>query len=226
MSVYKRGFIATVILAIVSLMVAIVLNYGLGEQFWCNVCLGVFGSAFLTAVTSIIGYYVERKRVTEGFFVETTRMLKEFNKYQPDLSLEDKIDFYLSLSDYDKSAWNMYYSQMDFFGNGCRRKVFDKIYSPLQLVRNRILAHAWQFRMHKNGTGRNEAVMQNFVNELEDVILQKIQRKIAADENQEFIATGIRNRIVMDVSSELNGWYYEMMYGTKTVNKMAEEQNG
>ena len=60
MSVYKRGFITTVVLAIVSLIVAIGLNYGLGEQFWCNVCLGVFGSAFLTAVTCSFVLSTER----------------------------------------------------------------------------------------------------------------------------------------------------------------------
>jgi len=225
MRVYKRGFIVTVILTIVSLSVAVALNYGASEQFWCNVCLGVFGSAFLTAVTSIIGYYVERKRVTEGFFVETTKMLNELNKYQPDLSLEDKLDFYLSVEEYDVTAWDMFYGQMDYFRNSYRSRVFKSIYTPLRGVRDEILSHAWQFRMHMNGTGRNEAVMQSFIDELEDVILQKTQRIIPVDEHQEFVVKGLSNRIVMEVSRELNGWYCEMMYGAKRANKKLEERS-
>ena len=226
MSVYKRGFIVTVMLAIVSLIVAIGLNYGLGEQFWCNVCLGVFGSAFLTAVTSLIGYFVERKRVTEGFFVETTKMLNELNKYQPDLSLEDKLNFYLSLLDYDVTTWDMYYGQMDFFKSSYRGRIYSSIYKPLRMVRDKVLSHAWQFRMHKNGTGRNEVAMQSFVDEIEACILQKTQRKLMVDENQEYVATGLSNKTVKDVFSELNGWYYEMMYGAKQANKVTEERNG
>ena len=166
MRIYKRGFIITKVLAMISLVIAIGLNYVFEEQFWCNVCLGVFGSSILTAITSIVGYFVERKNVTEGFYVETVKVVQEINKYQNDLRLDDKIDFFLSLSDYDTTAWDMYYGQMDFFQNQYRKDVYQRIYNPVLAVIKKASSHAWHFRMHKNGTGRNEVVMQSFVMKL------------------------------------------------------------
>lgn len=226
MSIYKRGFIITAVLALISLVLAMGLNYVLEEQFWCNVCLGIFGSSLLTAITSSVGYFVERKRVTEGFFTETKRVIQEINKYQHDLKLDDKIDFYLSLSDYDTTAWDMYYGQMDFFRNQYRKDVFERIYKPVLAVLKKASSHAWHFRMHKNGTGRNEVVMQNFVNEIESAILEKTQHKCGADENQEYVVTGVKNKVVENILDELNGWYYEMMYGQKKSSKETEGQNG
>ncbi|MBQ3513812.1 MAG: hypothetical protein IJA32_08445 [Lachnospiraceae bacterium] len=226
MSIHKRGFIVTVVLALSSLTIAMGLNYLCKEQFWCNVCLGIFGSSLLTAVTSIIGYYVERRRITEGFFTETLKIIKEINKYQHDLVLDDKIDFCLSLSDYDTTTLNMYYGQMDFFRNQYRKDVFERIYNPVLSVLKKASSHAWHFRMHKNGTGRNEVVMQKFVDEIESIILERTQFKYEADENQECVAIGIKNKIVEEISKELNGWYFEMMYGKKKASKVTEGQNG
>lgn len=226
MSIYKRGFIVTIALALVSLVIALVLNYLLEEQFWCNVCLGIFGSSLLTAITSIIGYFVERKRLTEGFYDETKKIIYEINKYQHDLRLDDKIDFYLSLSDYDVTNWDMYYGQMDFFRNQYRKDVFNRIYNPVLVVLQKAASHAWHFRMHKNGTGRNERVMQKFIDEIETVILERTQFKYEADENKECVVTGIKNKIREDILGELNGWYFEMMYGKKKQSKVTEEENG
>lgn len=50
------------------------------EQFWCNVLLGVFGGAILTAITSIMGYFVERRKTLEQFYLETIKLLKRYNK--------------------------------------------------------------------------------------------------------------------------------------------------
>lgn len=215
MSIYKRGFIVTIALALVSLVIALVLNYLLEEQFWCNVCLGIFGSSLLTAITSIIGYFVERKRVTEGFYEETKKIIYEMNKYQHDLRLDDKIDFYLSLSDYDTTNWDMYYGQMDFFRNQYRKDVFNRIYNPVLAVLQKASSHAWHFRMHKNGIGRNEVVMQKFIDEIETVILERTQLKYGADKNQECVVTRVKKKIVEDILDELNGWYFEMMYGKR-----------
>lgn len=224
MSIYKRGFIVTVVLALGSLVIALVLNYLLEEQFWCNVCLGIFGSSLLTAITSIIGYFAERKRVTEGFYEETKKIIYEINKYQHDLTLDDKIDFYLLLSDYDTTNWDMYYGQMDFFRNQYRKQVFNRIYNPVLEVLQKATSHAWHFRMHKNGTGRNEVVMEEFIDEIETVILERIQFKYGADENQECVVTRVKKKIIEDILDELNGWYFEMMYGKKKFSKVTEEE--
>lgn len=224
MSIYKRGFIITTVISIISLVIAIGLNYVLEENFWCNVCLGVFGSSILSTITSFVGYFVERKNVTVGFYIETVKVVQEINKYQSDLSLDDKIDFFLSLSEYDTTALDMYYGQMDFFQNRYRKNVYERIYHPVLTVLKKASSYAWHFRMHKNGTGRNEVVMQKFVDEIETVIFEKIQHRCEVDENQEYVVTEMKNKIIEDILDELNGWYYEMMYGRKKARKVMEEE--
>ena len=49
------------------------------EQFWCNVLLGIFGGAVLTSITSIMGYFVERRHALEEFYLETIKLLKRYN---------------------------------------------------------------------------------------------------------------------------------------------------
>ena len=71
------------------------------EQFWCNVLLGIFGGAVLTSITSIMGYFVGRRHALEDFYLETIKLLKRYNKYQTDLTPDQKINFFLELSNYD-----------------------------------------------------------------------------------------------------------------------------
>lgn len=59
MTIYKKGIIVSTILLVVSLMGALILNYIVGESFWCNVMLGVFGGAVLNLISSILGYFTE-----------------------------------------------------------------------------------------------------------------------------------------------------------------------
>ncbi len=114
MSIYKKSFIITAVLSIISLIIGIILNYCFDEEFWCNVCLGIFGSSILTSISSIVGYSVEKKNSLEGFYSESRKMLKFINTYQADLALADKIDFFLDMANYDVSTWDLYFTKMDF----------------------------------------------------------------------------------------------------------------
>ena len=220
MGIYKKGFIVSALLTSVSIGIAIYLNYVKEEQFWCNVCLGVFGSSFLTVITSILGYFVERKRLTEGFFGETAKILNEINKYEINLSLDEKIDFWLKMSDYDVTSWDMYYGQLDFFEEEISKNIYDSIYTPIQNVKHKALYRAGYFRKYKNGTDRSEKAMQMFVDEIENSILEKTEYKCVVDE-QEVVGINARNKIYEDIWKELNGRYSKMMHGSK--KKVAEE---
>lgn len=114
MSIYKKSFIIIAVLSIISLIIGIILNYCFDEEFWCNVCLGIFGSSILTSISSIVGYSVEKKNSLEGFYSESRKMLKFINTYQADLALADKIDFFLDMANYDVSTWDLYFTKMDF----------------------------------------------------------------------------------------------------------------
>lgn len=222
MSVYKRGFVISFVLVIASIIVALILNYMCCEQFWCNVMLGIFGSSLLTAITSLIGYFAERKTVMEEFYTETLKLLNQFNRYQHDLSLEQKIGFYLSLSDYDLTDWNVVIGKMDFFKEENRKYIYDKIYKPLLDTYRTACSHSWHFRMHVNGTGVNKAVMQKFVEEIEPCILETKLFSYGDEEENEIVGSSIKNKIVEGILTELNGKYYTLMYGKKKVQKDVE----
>lgn len=128
MRIYKRSVIITGIISIVALAFAIILNYVVNEEFWCNVCLGLFGSSILTLITSIIDYFAEKRNCMDGFYIETIKLLNKFNRYQSDLKLEDKIAFFLEMADYDKTDWDMYFGKMDFFNNKQREYIYYNIY--------------------------------------------------------------------------------------------------
>lgn len=224
MTVYKKSFYVTAVLAICSLLLAAMFNYGFEELFWSNVMLGVFGSSLLAAITSIIGYFSERKKSMERFYTESLKLLNRFNKYQTDFNLEQQIDFFLDMDEYDITDWDAAYGDMDFFVNENRTYVFTQIYKPILDVYRTACSHSWHFRMHKNGTGVNENVMKEFVSQIEPSF---IERKTFehGDEPEKVAGQSIRNRLVEDMFTELNGKYYEIMYGSKKAKENLEVEN-
>lgn len=226
MSIYKKSIIITSILSGISLLIAIILNYVCNEQFWCNVCLGVFGSSLLTFVTSMVGYFSERRNCLEGFYTETLKYISKINTYQKDLALCDKVDFFLEMIEYDKTIWDSFYGKMDFFNNSKTRKyIYEKIYTPIKEVDQSILRHSLHFREYKNGKGRVDEVIRKFIEEIEPFILTEDKYLASVENGETLVATYIRNRILTNIFTELNGHYYEIMYGKKKALAM-EDENG
>lgn len=224
MTVYKKSVYITAVLTICSLIIAAILNYRFDESFWCNVMLGIFGSSLLAAITSLIGYFAERKKTMEKFYTESLKLLNRFNKYQTDFSLDQQIDFFLDLDDYDTSDWDAAFGDMDFFRNENRTYVFKKIYNPILDAYRTACSHSWHFRMHKNDTGRNENVMKVFVSEIEPSFIER--KKFEYGEEPEKVSgQSIKNKLVEDMFSELNGKYYELLYGSKKAKKNLEVDN-
>lgn len=225
MTVYKKSFYVTAVLAVFSLIVAAVLNYRFDESFWCNVMLGIFGSSLLAAITSLIGYYAERKKAMEKFYTESIKLLNRFNKYQTDFNLNQKIDFFLKLDEYDRTDWDAAYGDMDFFDNRIRKYVFNHVYDPMLKAYRTACSHSWHFRMHENGTGKNEKVMENFVAEIEPCFIER--KSFEYGDEEKVSGQSIKNKLVEDMFSELNGKYYELMYGSNKAKKKLEvEDNG
>ena len=226
MTIYKKGVLISCVLVVISMCGALILNYAFQEQFWCNVLLGVYGSSLLTLITSLIGYFADRKAVMEQFYTNTLKLLNKFNRYQNDFSLEQKINFYLDLADYDITDWDMSFGKMDFFFNGNRAYIYAKIYKPLLETYHKSCSHSWHFRMHTNGTGVNEVVMQHFVDEIEPSILEKKALIHNAGKDDEVSGTSIKNKIEENILTELDGKYYALMYGKKKYQKNKEHTNG
>lgn len=158
----------------------------------------------------------------ELFYTNTLKLVNKFNRYQDDFLLEQKIHFYLDLSDYDITDWDMSYGKMDFFFNGNRKYIYEKLYKPLLETYHKSCSHSWHFRMHINGTGVNEVVMQDFVNEIEQNILEKKAFTYKTGDDGDVTGTTVKNKIVENILTELDGNYYVLMYGKKKLRKNKE----
>jgi hypothetical protein len=226
LTIYKRSFVVTLVISVISFLIAAILNYAMQEQFWCNVLLGIFGGAVLTSITSIIGYFVERRHALEEFYLETIKLLKRYNKYQTDLTLDKKINFFLELSNYDMEYWGTTYARIDLFNKKSKKYIYEKIYSPLTYAHKKACSHTWNFEMHVNDTGVNNAAMKEFVSEIEPAIIREEERVVGNGDN-EYVTKNVHNHIVEIIDAELNGKYYEIMYGKKKAeeNRKEAEEN-
>lgn len=83
MRVHKNLTYRAALIAIASFATAVLLHYLIPcteTDFWVNVCLGVFGSAVLTVMTSIVFYHYEKRNTLEGFYYHTRQLLSYLNK--------------------------------------------------------------------------------------------------------------------------------------------------
>ena len=232
MSIYKKTIGLTGLITILSFVVCLVLHYlfmSEEAEFWCNVVLGIFSGALLTLLSSVIGYRVERKRVLENFFYYTNKILKQINQYQMNMTLEEKINFLLEYADSDKIEWDSCLGEIDFlfdFGKKNFKYIYNSIYKPLWELQVAIQKHYWHFKWYKDGTGKNDKVMEEFLKEIEPLILDREEMKtpIETDQNGKAIkyltATAVTNRIVSSINKELTGKYYTLMYGKKAEKQM------
>ena len=232
MSIYKKTIGLTGLITILSFVVCLVLHYLFmpeEAEFWCNVVLGIFSGALLTLLSSVIGYRVERKRVLENFFYYTNKILKQINQYQMNMTLEEKIDLLLEYADSDKIEWDSCLGEIDFlfdFGKKNYKYIYNSIYKPLWELQVAIQKHYWHFKWYKDGTGKNDKVMEEFLKEIEPLILDREEMKtpIETDQNGKAIkyltATAVTNRIVSSINKELTGKYYTLMYGKKAEKQM------
>lgn len=232
MRTYRKATVVTALLTLASIIGAVYFNFCVEvDPFWCNLSLGIFGSGLVTLITSIIGYRVERRKTFEGFSYATKQILKRLNKYQLSWPLEQKIDFFLDFHDIDLSEWDQYCGDFCLMFDWNKKNwnyIFSKIYHPIQVIDEKINFHVWHFRWYKDGSGRNERVMERFVKEVEDLIMESTTTQFCgfaerSDDVEGFPITQTRNKVVTSVLTELNGEYYRLMYGNKTYRKSQED---
>ena len=187
MRAYKRIAKFSILIAIISLLIAILLNFCFvidKTGFWTNVCLGVFGSATLTILTSVVSYFHEKRQTLENFVYHTRQILSYLNKYQESMSLEQKLKFYLDYHDLDKSAWDMDIGNMDFFFENKTHDfqyIYTAIYKPILDFNRAVENHVWHFRWYLDGTGKNDTVMEKFLLELQEYLLEKNEQDIPTE---------------------------------------------
>lgn len=237
MRVYKKLIYITALTASATLVIAVLLNYLSifnKPDFWINVCLGVFGSAILTTMTSIVFYQYERRNTLEGFMYHTRQILFLLNKYQDTMSLGQKLNFFIDYQEFDKSEWDRDFGNIDFLFDKSKKKqyIHDCIYYPILKFNRAVENRAWNFRQCLGATQKNNAAMQQLVAELEDHLFETSTKDIPTkyDANGvpiEFChCTAVMPKLVHNSYQELNGRYYEIIYGKRIARKQEDSSNG
>lgn len=209
-----------------SLIAVLIIHYGFAgneAEFWCNVLLAVFGSALLSAISSFLGYNYEKRRTLENFSYSTRALLHVLNKYDLKWNDEKKMNFFLSYNDIDKSMWDGLLGDIYFLCDKDREKfkyVYEKIYSPILKVNQKVGGHEFHFIWHKDGSGKNDAVMHDFIGEIEPLIMETKVIEHQSPEGEMMSMTTTKNKLVHSILEELNGHYYELMYSKKQAERM------
>ena len=227
MKPYKRLTIICSSISLFSFIACLCLHYLIvcdDTDFWVNVCLAIFGSSLLTSLSSIVLYFHEKRVALENFMYHCRQLLHFLNKYQDSMPLSEKMRFFLDYHDLDKSAWDATYGNIDFFlerFTGNRAYIYKKLYHPILLFNQAVGSHAWHFRWYFDGSGKNDSVMEMFVAQLEQHLLIRSEQSIPTDYDASGKAvsfmetTSVESKLVHEILQELNGKYYDIMYGKK-----------
>lgn len=232
---YKKYIWATILVSVLTILPAFYLHYKVPcseADFWIDICLGIFAGAFLTLITSIISYNREKKRTLEGFLYHTRRILRFLEKYQSDMSQEQKMRYFINYSDLDITDWDKEYGDMDFFFSSKAKKkyIYNKIYIPIWNLTDKINNNSWHFKNYfiqaeksKNestfnkNTNQDDANMEKYIEKIEEILLERNSHTI-------------RPKFIINIRKELNEHYTEIMYGKRDAKKLSklqeEELNG
>ena len=237
MRIYKNSIIVTAIISIASFITSFLLKFnfmGKEAEFCYDISMGVFSGAILTLITSIIGYRVERRKVLEAFWSYTHKVLHQINMYQEKMTLEQKVDFFINFHDTDRIEWSNALGEISFLFDWKRKNflyIYNSIYKPIYDLCNVIASHYWKFKWHKDGSGRNEKVMQYYIDEIEPLIIKRYPEEIPTGADEEvnaiskMIYAKVHNRLVRNITDELYNKYYIIMYGKRTYKKENSKQN-
>lgn len=236
MKAYKQTIIIVCIITLVTFMASIILYYFCnfnGVYFWVDVSLGIFGGALLTTLTAMISYFHERRKTLENFAYHTRQILSYLSKYQEDMALEDKLKFFLDYIVMDKSAWDSDYGNMDFLLEKltkARKYIYNSIYQPILQFNQAVSCYSFNFRYYLNKSRYNSAAMEVFVSKLEEYLIRRTAKNVPkgydnAGKPKEFCKiVFLEPKLVLEIQEQLNGRYFEIMYGKRNSSKVEKEK--
>lgn len=231
MKIYEKSIKITIILSIISSFISFRIYFyskDSGMTFWYDISMGIFSGAILTLITSIIGYRVERRKILEGFWMRIHNILKSLNTYDTSVPIEEKIDFLINFYIQDRSDLETYMGEIAFLFDWKDKKfkyIYHSIYEPIFNLSNVIAKYYGLFKWYKNGSARNDDLMQQHIEEIESLMFEKSSSIISMkseegeESTKEIEQTYIYNKIVRNIKEELNGKYYIIMYGKRFAEK-------
>lgn len=216
------------ILAIVPVTLAALLLAWLFDHweiaFWCNVCLGIFGSGLLTVMVSIINYQTERRRTLEAFWSYGHKAIKNLNRYSAGDELDTRIDTLLQMKDFDYQPFDDAYRDICFIFHNKKlhKEIAEQIYAPIQEVRIAINARGYDFSEYKKAVNGNQRVMANFVSEIDKLLIERKERCYQREDGENLTVQYTDTYKVHQLLVAFNDYYYGIMYPWK---KKEQEDN-
>lgn len=212
----KITILAIAPVTLAALLLAWIFDY-LGIAFWCNVCLGIFGSGLLTVAVSIINYQTERRRTLEAFWSYGHKAIRNLNRYSAGDDLDAKIDTLLQMKDFDYQPFDDAYGDICFFFHNkkLRKEIADRIYAPIQEVRDAINARGYDFSEYKKIVNGNRRVMADFVSEIDKLLIERKEYRYQRENEEDLTVHFTDTYKVHQLRVEFNDYYYWIMYPWK-----------
>ncbi len=170
-----RNHVYSVIAFTVLTAISLMLLFFLKKTAY-DIVLAIFGSSFVSLIISLIGYFTSRKDTLEDFYESVSKRLHYWTLYDPSDSIDKKCEFFINYYIKDFSDIGRAYSKIFFlfdFKHRSRNRIYDKIYQPCMNLNDSIVEHYWNFKWHIDGTGRNENVMNKYISEIENIMIDK-----------------------------------------------------
>lgn len=198
MRIYKIGTILSAVISIAAVIAAFMIQ--LVSGFAYDVLIGIFGSGFLVMVTSLIGYWCEKRNTLIAFCIQTKSYADFLGKYRLNLDSGMKMALLMDICDFDLFQWNLVYSSMDFFSRKEQKYMKENIYEPLINTRDIIIEKSPVLRQKFIGFKQcdDERLIREIENELTNSMLEK-------QKDQNVLP------VVEKIETEMNGRYLRLM---------------
>lgn len=137
-------------------IICLVISYylfrtGKAYDYYQNVVIGVFGSSLTALIVSIIGYKIERRHTLERFQHYACRALDNLDKFMMKKSTIETVDLVISLNNYDYSAFNDAYLEIDFlfFNRRAHKKIDELFRFKVEELINELQLCDYEFHLYK-----------------------------------------------------------------------------
>lgn len=200
--------ISTRILAIITVfsgLAIFVLHYKCSQSdeisFWINVALAIFGSSLLSLITSLIGYFQEKKMTLERFNTLVINLLRMYNKYNKEWGYQEKVEFLIEAYDFDASELDHTFLNIYFLSEikqQTHAMLWNNIYMPIVEVTKEIS----NFEAHLRLDGKEEN-MKRYVSQIEELLIDW--------------------RFVDNVKNNLDLFYQKYILGKRKTEKLKKE---
>ncbi|RAV19470.1 hypothetical protein [Paenibacillus contaminans] len=225
MKIHKLTIIYMMIVCAAALSLALFLDYK-GVNFWSNIAVGILSSGVLALIISVVGYNIERRRTLEEFYTQACKAVRNLGLYEHDENEEQIMRTIIKMADYDYSALNTSYANIDFIWNSkkLRNRIYNNVYLEIVTIKNEIADKVVHFQWYLTGKTTNLPVMQYYIKELDKILVMRNDSEFHNQDGSVTKMSYVCSSTSRIIEEELNTWYFQLMYGKKASTKVPTKE--